>query len=106
MKKHLLFFSILVLSIIIFGCSDDKAVTEITKDQSIEITLETQSLADTAVLLISKQNVYLKGQNVKTITHTDTLPFPGFKTEEIEDEQGNTKSATLPKEYEFFITVK
>jgi hypothetical protein len=106
MKNISLISVLLVSSFILASCSNDKPVTELTKDQSIEISFDTKILADTAVLLTTKKNIYLKGIMLKTIITTDTLPFPGMKTEEIEDDNGNTKSVTMPKEYEFFITVK
>ncbi len=106
MKSISLLSLLLISSFLISSCSDDKPVTELTKDQSIEITFNTKSLSDTAVLLTTNKNIYLKGSLLKSIITTDTLPFPGMKTEEIEDDNGNTKNVTIPKEYEFFITVK
>lgn len=106
MKNIAVISAFLMCSFIFASCSDDKPVTELTKDQSIEIAFDTKSLSDTAVLLTTKKNIYLKGVMIKSIVTTDTLPFPGMKTEEIEDDNGNTKNVTMPKEYEFFITVK
>lgn len=106
MKKITLLINLCLFSILISGCSDDKPVTELTKDQSIEISFETKSLSDTAILLTTKKNIYLKGTLAKSILNTDTLPFPGMKMETIEDEDENSKIVRMPKEYEFFITVK
>lgn len=106
MKNITVISALLMSSFVIASCSDDKPVTELTKDQSIEITFETKTLADTAVLLTTKKNIYLKGAMIKSIITTDTLPFPGMKTESVEDDNGETKTVTMPKEYEFFITVK
>lgn len=106
MKKSAVICSFIICSIWLVSCSDDKPVTELKKDQSIEIVFDTKSLSDTAVLLTTKKNIYLKGILIKSIMNTDTLPFPGMKTETIEDDNGNEKSVTMPKEYEFFITVK
>lgn len=106
MKSTAVITVLLLCSFLIVSCDDDKPVTELTKDQSIEITFNTKSLSDTAVLLTTKKNIYLKGVLAKSISNTDTLPFPGMKSETIEDENGNSKSVTMPKEYEFFITVK
>jgi hypothetical protein len=106
MKNITVISALLMSSFLIASCSDDKPVTELTKDQSIEITFDTKSLSDTAILLTTKKNIYLKGALAKSIVSTDTLPFPGMKSETIEDDNGNSKSVTMPKEYEFFITVK
>ena len=106
MSRFTLLSILFAFSVVIAGCSDDKPVTELTKDQSIEIAFDTKNLSDTAVLLTTKKNIYLKGALVKSIVTTDTLPFPGTKSETIEDDNGNSKNVIMPKEYEFFITVK
>ncbi len=106
MKNITVISALLMGSFLMASCSDDKPVTELTKDQSIEIVFDTKSLSDSAVVLTTKKNIYLKGAMIKSIITTDTLPFPGMKTESIEDDNGETKTVTMPKEYEFFITVK
>ncbi len=106
MSRFILLSSLFVFSVLIVSCSDDKPVTELTKEQSIEISFDTKNLSDTAVLLTTKKNIYLRGAMLKSIVTTDTLPFPGMKSETIEDDNGNSKNVTMPKEYEFFITVK
>jgi hypothetical protein len=106
MKNITVISALLMGSFLMASCSDDKPVTELTKDQSIEVVFDTKSLSDTAVVLTTKKNIYLKGTMIKSIITTDTLPFPGMKTEEVEDDNGETKNVTMPKEYEFFITVK
>ena len=104
MKK---IFQLTLLGITISACSSNEApVTELNKDHSIETTMETKSIKDSVVVLISTQQVYLNGNQIKTIVHSDTIPFPGNKTDVIEDENGNEKTVLVPKEYEFFVTVK
>lgn len=98
---------IVAAAVTISGCSNNDApVTQLNKDHSIETTLETKKISDSLVVLISRQNVYLKGKQVKTIVHADTIPFPGNKKETIEDDNGNEQSVVMPIEYEFFVTVK
>ena len=49
----------------------------------------------------------MKGKLVKTICVVDTLPNLGYTTEKVsEDEDGDAKYAQIPKDYEFYITVK
>ena len=104
MKK---IFQLVVLGVAFSACSSNEApVTQLNKDHSIETTLETKNIKDSIVVLVSTQHVYLNGNQIKTIIHSDTIPFPGNKTETIEDDNGNEKSIVMPKEYEFFVTVK
>jgi len=56
-------------------------------------------------LLLTHQNVYIKGNLIKTLVKRDTLPALGDSIQTIE-EDGNDKTVRLPKEYEFFVTVK
>jgi hypothetical protein len=102
MRKILLFIAIIAVS----ACSDkEPAVVNLKKDKAIEVTFQTQKLGDTAVLLLTYQNVYLKGNLVKTMVKRDTLPSPGDSIQNVEVDD-NEKTVRLPKEYEFFVTVK
>ena len=102
--KYLLFTFIVILTIL--SCSDkEPAVAALQKDHSIEVSMETKRMGDTAVLLSTKQQVYLKGLLVKTIIKTDTLPLPGDTIQTVESGD-STLTVHVPKEYEFFVTVK
>jgi len=95
-----------ITAFIIASCSDkEPAVAGLQKNHSIEVSLETKRLGDTAVLLFTKQNVYLKGKLVRTILKTDTLPSPGDTIQTIETDD-TEHTVRVPKEYEFFVTVK
>ena len=103
MKNLLL---LLLTIILICSCSEkEPAVATLKKDKAIEVTFETQRLGDSAVLLLTHQNVYIKGNLIKTLVKRDTLPALGDSIQTIE-EDGNDKTVRLPKEYEFFVTVK
>ncbi len=96
----------LATSFLIASCSDkEPAIAGLQKNHSIEVSLETKKLGDTAVLLITTQNVYLKGKLVKTILKTDTLPSPGDTIQTVEKDD-SMQTLRVPKEYEFFVTVK
>lgn len=102
MKKILLSISVILIT----ACSGkEPAVVNLKKDKAIEVTFQTQRLGDTAVLLLTYQNVYLKGNLVKTMVKRDTLPSPGDSIQNVEVD-GNDKTVRMPKEYEFFVTVK
>jgi hypothetical protein len=102
--KLLLLFSITVF--ILASCAEkEPAIAALQKNHSIEVSMETKRMGDTAVVLFTKQNVYIKGVLVKTILKTDTLPSPGDTIQTVES--GDTvKNVRVPKEFEFFVTVK
>jgi len=103
MKAQLTLF---VAALTMIACSSEPPVSDLKKDRAIEVTYKTEHLGDSSVLLIRKENVYLKGQLVKSFSRTDTLPAPGDTTQTVEDANDNTQSIKTPKEYEFFVTVK
>ena len=88
------------------SCSDkEPAVSALNKEHSIEVTLETRQLNNSSVLLVTRQNVYVKGNMVKSILRTDTIPALGDSLQTVESGDIKTQTA-IPKEYEFFVTVK
>ena len=84
---------------------DDPAVRTLDKAHAIEVTYETKHLPDSSVLLITHQNIYVKNQLVKSIVRNDTLPALGDSLQTMEDET-SSENARIPKEYEFFVTIK
>jgi hypothetical protein len=95
-----------VISAIMVACSQtEPPVTSLQKDHAIEVTYQTKHLNGVSVLLIRNENVYLKGQLVKSFIRTDTLPAPGDTTQLVE-QNDTARSIRTPKEYEFFVTVK
>ncbi len=103
MKK---FFLILSITLFIGACGKkEPAVTSVKRDKAIEVTFETQRLGDTAVLLLTHQNVYVKGNLIKSQIKRDTLPALGDSIQTVGEDE-DQKTVRLPKEYEFFVTVK
>lgn len=100
------FFFFLAFFLIFFSCEKkEPAVTGLQKDHSVEVSLETKRLGDTAVIMSTRQQVYVKGTLVKTIFRTDTLPAAGDTLQTVENDD-STYQVRVPKEYEFFVTVK
>lgn len=98
-------FSLLCIIYLVSSCSKEPSVAKLKKDKTIEVTFETQRLGDTSVVLLTHQNVYIKGNLIKSVLKRDTLPALGDSIQTVE-EDGNEKQVRLPKEYEFFVTVK
>lgn len=103
MKRLALLFC---FAITMIACSQtEPPITDLKKDHAIEVTYQTKHLNGASVLLIRNENVYLKGQLVKSFTRTDTLPAPG-DTSQVVEQNDTAKSIRIAKEYEFFVTVK
>ena len=104
MKKILPLFAAATLLI---ACNDTKedVVKQPTKDGSIEALLTTKH-EEGYDIMTTQYKVWVKGKVAKLISKTDTIPSLGTTTEEGEDKDGNTQNLVVPKDYEFFITVK
>ena len=98
--------SITFILAVLTACQQEPPVKTLNKDHAIEVSYETKKLNDSQVLLICKENVYLKGIQVRHFLRVDTLPALGDTIHEVELNDQETTSVPAPKEYEFFVTVK
>jgi hypothetical protein len=100
-----LFFSSLLVS-----CAEndpsESEVNEVNKKGSVEMVLTTTHIDGNKDLLKIPIKIYKDGQLIKEIMVQDTLPNLGETTEEAENEDGDVKTLKVPKDYEFFVTVK
>jgi len=97
----------ILLVICIVSCSEkEPGISGLNKAHSIEVSLATKKLNDTAEVLITQQNVYVKGRLVKSILRSDTIPALGDSLQNVEEDNGYEHAVMIPKEYEFFVTVK
>jgi len=74
-------------------------LSDLQTDNSVVITYSTQKNDDTSYLIQTHKTIFYKGAKLKEVVDTDTVPNPGSKMDE------NT-GIYMPKEYEFFITIK
>lgn len=104
MKK--LLFIIFISSSLFFSCEEqnEDIVQDINKDGSIE-TIVTVKHEKNYDVLITTHKIWVSNILDKTIIDQDTIPSLGETTQEGEDENGNTEMITVPKDYEFYITV-
>ncbi|MFM8485298.1 MAG: hypothetical protein ACKOCH_03100 [Bacteroidota bacterium] len=94
---------LLLTAVLFWHCSDEKkdVTTDIDKNGSVEVLVATSNTPD-YTLLTTTEKVWVRGQLVKTLIKTDTIPSLGLETT---DDEGNSVAPRL-REYEFFITVK
>lgn len=99
---------IIVILLAILMSDDDKepAVKNLDKTHAIAVIYETKQLSDSTILLIENQDIYVKGKLIKSIARMDTLPALGDSIQAVEDNDDSQTMARIPKEYEFFVTIK
>jgi hypothetical protein len=103
-KTSLLLFAPFIA--LLFSCSQSDSVKVISKDGAIETTLNVDHLNDSADIITTLHNVWVKNVLVKSIVYKDTLPSLGHGSQDAENENGDSKTVYLQKDYEFYITVK
>jgi hypothetical protein len=97
---------VLFLSVLFCACSNDDKTKDISKDGSVETVMSVEHFGNDKDILITKHKVWIKNQLYKEYVYTDTIPSLGITNTEGEDENGNTQTLPLKKEYEIYITVK
>ncbi len=104
MKTSLL---ILFLAVFLSSCGqkNEDIVKEPNKEGSIETVVSVRHEKDFDILTTTHK-VWVKNQLDKTLIKIDTLTSLGTTLAKGEDENGNTEQAVVPKDYEFYITVK
>jgi hypothetical protein len=85
--------------------NEDQAKT-VDKNGSVEVSLSTKHLNQKQDLLITHYTVWRKNEKVKEYDKRDTIPGLETFTTEGENDNGDTASVKVKKEYEFFVTVK
>jgi len=105
MRKLLVLFTLFSFAIFISGC-EDKEVKEFSKEGAIETIMNVDHLNDKQDIIITTHNVWVKNVLVKKSVSRDTIPSLGLTSQVAENTDGDTKSVTLKKEYEIYITVK
>jgi hypothetical protein len=105
MKKPITY---LVLSLFLFsiaGCNENE-VQQISKDGAIETAMNVDHLDESHDIIITTHKVWVKNVLIKTIIYKDTIPTLGLTSQEAENSEGETKTVSLKKDYEVYITVK
>jgi hypothetical protein len=102
-----LLYSAFVLSLFLAACNDDDSkATVLDTKGSVAVTLSTQHLDSLKDLMTTHYVVWKQGAIVKEFDVKDTIPTLGFTATEGENDNGDTKTMLIPKDYDFFITVK
>jgi len=104
--KRLLPVAIL-LCLLISACDDDNdKAKEVDKKGSIEVTLSTAHIDSLKDVVTTHYIVWRKGVRAREFDVKDTIPSLGTTRTEGENDDGDTKQMVIPKDYDFFVTVK
>ena len=99
----------IISTIALVSCAEEKQedlTNEVSKNGSVESSVTVNHLDSMNDILITKHAVWVKGNKIKDIEHRDTLPSLGKVNTTAENTEGDTKSVSVKKDYEIFITVK
>lgn len=92
---------VLVVFIYLYANKDKTKLSDLQTDNSVVITYSTVKHDDTSYIIQTHKTIFFEGKRIKETADADTVPDPGIRMEEA----GGTY-LKVPKEYEFFITIK
>ena len=102
--KHFLLFVLIAFTSC--GHNDDTATTTVDHSGSIETAITVEHADSTHDVVLTTHKVWTNGQLSGTIVHRDTVPGLGLLSTDGQNSNGDTKTVTVPKDYQIFITVK
>ncbi len=107
MKIHIcIVFTLLTLSIFLIACSSEEKEKVFSKEGSVETTITVDHLDSNNDVIKTTHNVWVKNQIIKKYEHLDTVPALGTMTQDTVSGDGETKSVSIAKDYELYITIK
>ena len=88
------------------GCDNEDETKEVNKDGAIETELSVVHLNDKQDILTTTHKIWVAGKTSRLVVHKDTIPSLGLTKAEAENDNGDTSTVTVKKDYEFYVTVK
>lgn len=89
------------------SCGQHQDITDtVDHNGSVETSISVQHIDSTRDVVLTTHNVWVKGRLYTTITHRDTVPGLGALNTDAENNNGDTKPVTVPRDYEIFITME
>ncbi len=96
-----------VLCLFLASCdNDDDKAKAVDPKGSIAVTLSTNHIDSLRDVVTSHYVVWRNGIIAREFDVKDTIPGLGTKITEGENDNGDTKTMVVPKDYDFFVTVK
>ncbi|MDB5249346.1 MAG: hypothetical protein JWQ40_3740 [Segetibacter sp.] len=96
------------LAIAFTSCDQKKEdITDaVNKAGSVETSVHISHIDSSRDILTTEHKVWVKNSLYKTVQYNDTIPSLGIENRTAENDEGDTKNVSVPKDYEIFITVK
>jgi hypothetical protein len=92
-----------------FSCAEntnEDVTNSVNRAGSVEASVHINHLDSTNDELVTIHKVWVKQNLFKTVEYHDTIPALGVENKVAENEEGDTKSVSVKKDYEIYITVK
>jgi hypothetical protein len=105
MKYCLIAFSFALLLSSCRSEENEDVVKQADHEGSVEIAVSIEH-HEGYDLLKSDYKVWVKNQQVNAYQKVDTLPSLGMTTQTAENEDGDEKQVTIPRDYELYFTAK
>jgi hypothetical protein len=103
----LFYVPFIVMLITLTSCTENEDQTkEVDKTGSVEVTLHTAHLDSLKDLLTTHYIIWNKGVKMREYDVKDTVPALGNTLIEGESDNGDTREASVRRDYEFYVTVK
>lgn len=104
------FFLFASFGVTLLSCSnkdnDEDLTNTVNKNGAVESSVTVAPLDSLRNVLTTTHKVWVHNSLYKTIEYRDTVPSLGNENTTAENADGDTKSVTVKKEYEIYITVK
>ncbi len=99
---------LLFIPLAFVGCKDENEdiTNTVNKNGSVETAVHITHIDSSHDEMITTHKIWVKNNVYKTVEYRDTLPSLGIENTEAENEDGDTKRVSVPKDYEIYITVK
>jgi ABC-type microcin C transport system permease subunit YejE len=103
MKTSVMFLS----SLLLLSCHENEDIVHsVPATGSIEAIISVRHMTGSTDILTTKRIVHANTLQQLTFVTNDTIPSLGEMVAEGKNEDGDTKSVLVEKNYEIFITVK
>src|SRR4051812_42736 len=95
-------------SILLLSCRNENedVTNSVNKSGSIETAVHITHIDSAHDELVTTHKVWVHNNVFKTVEYHDTIPALGKENTVAENEDGDTKNVSVPKDYEIYITVK
>lgn len=95
-----------IVSILIVSCNDEEPVKEISKEGSVETSINIEHKDSIHDIITTTHKVWINNKLVKKSVYNDTIPALKNPAQVGDNNKSGTKLVLAPKDYEVYITVK